>query len=60
MAEDQALIAEIQALEEQVLSDSFSDTADGSYSYCDEEFLDFILPLEEDHNSVQARSTLWT
>jgi len=52
MEEDQRLITEIQYLEENILPDVYTNISGESYEYFDEEFLDFMVPVEENRNSV--------
>jgi hypothetical protein len=52
MKDDEKLMAEIRSLEEQALSGFYMDISGESYRYVDDEFLEFILPLEENHNSI--------
>jgi len=46
MDEDQRLITEIQYLEENILPDVYTNISGESYGYFDEEFLDFMVPVE--------------
>jgi len=56
---DQNIVQEINKVEEQLLSDSYINSIEEVDSYADYEFLDFILPLEEDQNRAQSKYNLW-
>ena len=56
---DQNIAQEINKVEEQLLSDSYINSNDEFDSYADYEFLDFILPLEENQNQAQSKYNLW-
>ncbi len=51
MEDDQQLMVEIRELEEYELPDFYLDIYGGSHGYFDEEFLNFVAPLEENQGS---------
>ncbi len=52
MEGDQNLMVEIQALEENAMSDIYLEISGEPYSYSDDKFFEFVIPLEENQNTA--------
>lgn len=50
MEQDQQLMTEIRALEENLLPDFYMDISVESYGYMNDEFMEFVVPVEETRN----------